>query len=89
MNFEQLKFHLPNLIPKDFHAFKRDNSNGKKSILDDEARAILRQWAWVDDALYKAAKVLYEKKQKIAEHCLRVFGELDEKDALNTAEGTP
>ena len=78
----QLKFHLPLLIPKTFHGFKRDNAHGKKSELDDEAKAILREWGSVDDKLYKAAKVIYAKKQAIAERCLRLFGELLENEEL-------
>jgi hypothetical protein len=72
----QLKFHLPQLVPSDFTGFKRDNVHGKRSVIDEETKAILREWGWVDDRLYKAAQRIYKAKQQEAKHCLGLFGEL-------------
>jgi hypothetical protein len=78
LHFTKLRFHLPQLIPKNFKQFKRENSQFKKSVLDDEARAILHQWAWVDVKLYERALEIYHGKQLIAEQCLASFGELED-----------
>lgn len=73
----QLKFHLPQLIPRKFTVFPRENVyKRERSVLDDEARSIMKEWARVDEELYRQAKILYEKKKKLASECLSHFGEV-------------
>ena len=70
-----LRFHLPNIVPKSFHHFRRDNVHSKKSVLDDEAKSILRRWGWVDDKLHMEATKIFEKQYREALECLELFGE--------------
>ena len=75
---------MPKLIPSNFHRFGRVNSHdSKRSIVDEESKAILRKWAWVDLALYERTEEIYRKKHALAEKCLGLFGELDSKKAKN------
>jgi hypothetical protein len=80
----QLKFHLPQLIPKSFQNFPKDNVGTiyKRSSLDKQAEEILNAWGWVDAELYKHALKLYQEKQSLAEKCLKLFGE----DATSSGE---
>ena len=72
----QLKFHLPQLVPRKFKAFPKDNVHHRhKSKLDPEAQAIMEKWAWADMELYKQAKIIYEEKKALAQKCLEEFGE--------------
>jgi hypothetical protein len=67
----QVKYFLPSLTPKMFKTFPKEKEQAtKKSLIDDETKAILQQWAWVDKALYLEAKQLYEKRTELAKRCL-------------------
>ena len=67
--WNQLRFLLPNLVPKTFTRFPKEKDPYRRSVLDDEAKAILSQWGWVDKKIYEEAKVLYEEKQNFAKIC--------------------
>jgi hypothetical protein len=67
---DQLKYNL-RWVPNRYQAFPRANKLGNafKSVLDDEAEAILRKWAWVDDRLYKVAVTIADRKTTAARRC--------------------
>ena len=63
----QLRWHMPRVIPADFHTFPRINViHAAKSVLDDEARAILEKWAKADIELYELAKAIAAQKTRCA-----------------------
>ena len=70
----QLRLHL-SWVPPGVHGFGRRNEHAKtrKSELDQEAEAILREWSATDLALYKKAEELSLSKAARARECLAAF----------------
>jgi hypothetical protein len=73
---DQLKLHIK-WIPARSQTWTRQNivPNSMKSVLDEEANAILAKWAWADQKLYEEASKISEAKNKLARKCWnRVHG---------------
>jgi hypothetical protein len=67
----QLKLHLSPLVPRGFSKWPESNAQTpkKKSVLDNEARAILAKWSETDAELYKIADEIARKKTEEARKC--------------------
>lgn len=74
----QVRFHLALQRPSFSEWPEANGAPGNKRrkssvvlLMDDEAKAILDEWARPDQELYEHAKARYLKKQAIARHCLK------------------
>jgi len=67
----QLRASLPFLVPKTFSKLQREREPRMPSTVDDEARAILTEWAWMDSQIYSDGKSLVEEKLGNAKKCLK------------------
>ena len=72
---DQLKLHL-SWVPKRVTNWEKQNTLPSllKSVLDDEARAIMLKWAWVDQRLYEEASKIANEKHVHAHKCLQKLG---------------
>jgi hypothetical protein len=72
----QLKLHLT-FVPPRFTKWPSMNvasvSKTKKSMLDDQSKEILRNWAWVDNIIYKEADKLSRIMHERAVACLKLI----------------
>ena len=68
---EQLKVHLK-WVPRNYNKFPHQNSlkPTAKSVLDEEAGAIMRAWAWADIRLYEEAVKIADRMTEQARECV-------------------
>lgn len=67
----QLRYQL-SWFPKGMRSWPEHNVvQVKKSIVDDDVRAIIQKWSWADRLLYEAAKIEGEDRTILAKRCIK------------------
>lgn len=66
----QLKYALPSVVPKAFQGFAAPSPQQPRNVLDADVRAILKQWAQPDLAVFQQALRQFAQLDRQAKSCL-------------------
>jgi hypothetical protein len=58
-------------VPDYFRAFPKDNVVSTRSLVTEEAAAVIRKWSFMDMQVYALADRLAKQKTAIAKKCLK------------------